>query len=164
MRLGLGWLVVAGCWNVQDEVRKRQVWEMQDHEQALVAGREALGRGDLGGLRQAGADLALPDPLPGLAPEAVAHLEQLRAAGRRLSEVGDLTQGAEQLAGLTESCAACHRQMGVAAPAPLSREPADAQWLALAFESDAAWVARPGAPPATTWAERRAAVAAASVR
>ncbi|MEQ1504090.1 MAG: hypothetical protein ABMB14_17740 [Myxococcota bacterium] len=167
-------LVVAGmvgCWDPGEQAHLRRVWEMEDHVKATTAAREALGRGDLAGVHQAGEDLAAPDPLPGLPEAALPPLEAVRAGGRTLAAAPTLPDAAAQLVAITRDCAACHRALAIQPPVK-TRQSVDPLWVALAFESDERWTREltalgpagaPLAAAAPTWDARRAAVVATLV-
>jgi hypothetical protein len=156
----------AGCWEIAEQARTRRVWEMQDHADDLAEARDAVRRGDLGAARQSGVWLSEPDRVPGLPPQALRHLEAVRADGRALIDAADLPSAARLVTATTADCAACHRQLAVAAPPPLKeRDAAELLWLGLAFESEERWAegvaATHGAAPAgASWDERRGSVAA----
>jgi hypothetical protein len=150
-------LVLAmGCRSGAEIDHQRRIWEMDDHAADLLAARDALLAGDLAAVEDAGLRLAAPDPLPGLPDEAIVTLEAVRAGGRLLATSDDPAEAADLLVAVTLSCAACHRRMGISAPAGAA--PQDLLWYAVAFESEAAWAAAAGSGPAS-WRERRAGLA-----
>lgn len=156
------WLL-AGCWNVQEEMKHRRVWEMQDHEADLYAGRDAIARGDLAQAKVMGQRFAERDPMPGL-PDGVAPiLEQLRTEAKGLADAPDLDTAAAVLTSLTGHCAACHAKMKV--PTPQVEEVVDLLWIGVAFENEDRWrggvAALGSAPDQATWPERRTQLAIA---
>lgn len=171
MRIGTGArlvvpaVVAVGCWQAGYQARQQRVWEMQDHDDDLRDAREAIRRGDLASARRAGARLGEPDPVPGLPAAATRHLDALRADGRALAEVTEPSSAATALTAMTAHCAACHRELAVAAPAPLVDSADEHLWLGLVFESDPHWSAGLAAlPPGSgvageSWDERRHAMA-----
>ncbi|MEQ1503820.1 MAG: hypothetical protein ABMB14_16385 [Myxococcota bacterium] len=165
-------LAIVGCGYGPSEDRSVRVWEMQDHEGAALAARDAILAGDLDALHAAGADLARPDEVPGIPAAGRAPLDAVRAHGQALAALPDLepaqrTDAAHHLVAMTAACAACHHALAVEAVAPLSAAPRDAVWTALVFESEDRWqtVVRgigaetPSLAAATDWADRRDVVA-----
>jgi hypothetical protein len=132
----LGALLSSGCWEIGEQVRHRQVWEMQDHDRDVREAREALRRGDLATARQAGVWLAEPDLVPGLPEGTQAHLDAVRASARILAEATELQAASIALTEMTAHCAACHRQLAVPVPAPREGDGPELLWLGLVFESD----------------------------
>lgn len=163
------WLSLYACWQLPEEGRKRRLWEMQEHEESCLAARDAVVRQDLVALRRAGADIALPDPVPMLPEDARPLLESVRQGGRTLEAAGDLASGAGVLLDITTRCAACHQHLGAGEPAPFGESPLDELWIALLFQSEARWSAgigrlavSPNSRPLTeaaSWEARRSAMA-----
>lgn len=148
-------LLLAGCWEVESEIRERRQWEMQDHEADFFAALDGLRRGDLASARRAGEGLGQKDPLPGVPPETKRYIEAVRAAGSRLAAASDAAGAKAALGAMTVECAGCHTSVGMTAPAPVDESnPQNAAWMALLFQDEAAW-AKAGAAGAT-WDERRA--------
>jgi hypothetical protein len=135
----LSMMVLSGCWSGAEQQRARRVWEMQDHEMATIAARDAVLRGDLAGVHTAGEDLARQDVVPGLPDDARGHLDAVRTAGTTLAGVGDLDAAARAVVGVTQQCAACHRSLGIAVVRPMRDTPREHLWMGLVFEDEATW-------------------------
>ena len=154
------WVLWAGCWDVESEIRARRQWEMQDHEADFFAALDALRARDLAGARQAGEGLGQRDPLPGVPTETAMHIEAVRASARRLSTAHDLGGAKAELGLMAVQCAACHRAVGLPAPAPVdASNPQNAAWMAVLFQDEAAW-ARTTTEGPSGWDDRRRALLA----
>jgi hypothetical protein len=150
------WVLLAGCWDVESEIRERRQWEMQDHEADFFAALDGLRAGNLAAAQQAGEGLGKKDPLPGVPADTAKHIEAVRASGRRLASAADLPAAKAELGAMTGHCAGCHASVGMSAPAPVDESKAqNAAWMAVIFQDETAW-ARSGAAGGATWDERRA--------
>lgn len=162
------WLLgLAACWEIEEQLRLRRVWEMQDHEADAIAARDALARGDVEVARSAARRLAERDVVPGVPEAAVPYLVAVRAGGSALAVETDRAAAAATLVGITADCAGCHRALGISAPLPFVRDGVELAWTGLVFESEQRWAEGLAAlgpegedlACADSWDERRAAFA-----
>lgn len=137
----LSMFVLLGCWQLQEESRKRRLWEMQDHEEYCLAARDAVIRQDLVALQRAGFELSQPDLVPDIPEPARAHLDAVRASAKTLSEAATLPAGAATLLEVTSHCGACHQLLQARISERLDPNPSALEdlWTAVLFQSDERW-------------------------
>lgn len=157
----LALVVLTGCLQGFEDRLDQRVVEMRDHEIDAFVALEAVHRGDLLALRQAGTRLAKLDAVPGLPDHLRPMLDGVRAEGATLAEVTGWPEVAPPLARLAARCGGCHELSKVRPVGPRRDLPLEEAFFAVAFREEARWgraqsaLAPAGAEQATTWAERQ---------